>query len=190
LCIILGVQACNGVHCLAHALWHGGLDAFGDEVGYELPDDRVVLEGGDDPAAAVTLSGGLVEDGVGADQTQEGTEVAAKPYGQGWNQVGEGLGVRDGDAPRGGRTRQPPLQGVPRLEVCLFLLFSSEHREHTAGLFACVGDGQAEESGLVLGVELNGRGRDYEARWAFTFYEAGLDAVPGALDRLVAHRSF
>ena len=69
LCILLGVQACNGVHCLAHALWHGGLDAFGDEVGYELPDDRVVLEGGDDPAAVVTLSGCLVEDGVGADQT-------------------------------------------------------------------------------------------------------------------------
>src|ERR687898_3326233 len=69
LCILLGVQACNGVHCLAHALRDGGLDAFGDEVGYELPDDRVVLGGGDDPAAVVTLSGCLVEDGVGADQT-------------------------------------------------------------------------------------------------------------------------
>ena len=52
-----------------------------------------------------------VEDGVGADQTQEGTEVAAKPYGQGWNQVGEGLGIWDGDAPRGGRTLQPPVAG-------------------------------------------------------------------------------
>jgi hypothetical protein len=69
LCIVLGVQACNGVHCLAHALWDGCLDAFGDEVGYELPDDCVVFKGGDDPAALVTLSGGLVEDGVGADQT-------------------------------------------------------------------------------------------------------------------------
>ena len=34
LCILLGVQARNGVHGLAHALWDGGLDAFGDEVGY------------------------------------------------------------------------------------------------------------------------------------------------------------
>jgi hypothetical protein len=28
LCILLRVQACNGVHCLAHALWDGCLDAF------------------------------------------------------------------------------------------------------------------------------------------------------------------
>jgi hypothetical protein len=75
------VQACNGVHRLAHALWHGGLDAFANQIGYELAHARVVVQGGDQAAAVVTLSGCLVEDGVGTDQAEEGAEVPAEPYG-------------------------------------------------------------------------------------------------------------
>jgi hypothetical protein len=75
------VQACNGVHRLAHALWHGGLDAFANQIGYELAHARVVGQGGEKAAAVVTLSGCLVEDGVGTDQAEEGAEVPAEPYG-------------------------------------------------------------------------------------------------------------
>jgi hypothetical protein len=136
------VQACNGVHCLAHASRHGGLDAFGDEVGYELAHARVIVQGGHQAAAVVTLSDCLVEDGVGADQTQKGTEVPAEPYGQGRHHVGEGFGVGDGDASRDRGALEPVLEGVPGFLVCLEPLLLGEHGEDPAGLLQGVGDGE------------------------------------------------
>src|SRR5918994_1735064 len=184
------LQACNGVHCFAHALWDGGLDAFAHQVGYELAHARVIVQGGDQAAAVVTLSGGLVEDGVGTDQAEKGAEVPAEPDCQGRNHLGEGLGVGDGDAARGRGTLKPVLEGVPGFLVRLEPLLLGEHGEDPAGLLAGVGDGEGKETGLVFGVELEGRSGDYEACGTFALYEAGFETVSGLLDRFVADLPF
>ena len=61
----------------------------------ELSDDGVVVEGRNDSAVLIGLPGGLVEQGVGADQAEHLAEVAAQADGDRRDQLGELLGVRD-----------------------------------------------------------------------------------------------
>jgi hypothetical protein len=81
------------------------------------------------------------------------------------------------------------LQGVPGFLICLEPLLLGEHGEDSAGLLAGVRDGEGEETGFVLGVELEGRCGDYEASRSLALYEASFETVSGFLDRLVAHPS-
>ena len=82
------------------------------------------------------------------------------------------------------------LESVPGFLVCLEPLLLGEHGEHPAGLVAGVGDGEGKETGLVLGVELEGSGGDYEAGGSLALYEAGFETVPGLLNRFVANLPF
>jgi hypothetical protein len=64
---VLTVKVADRLDGLADLLRHRALDALGDEVGHQLSNDGVVLDGRHDPALRVPVAGRLVQERVTAD---------------------------------------------------------------------------------------------------------------------------
>jgi hypothetical protein len=97
------------LHALALVEFDDGLDCFpgnradsladgvGDQVGYQGAHRQVVGFGGDDAALLVGGAVELVQDRVRLDQAQQCPEVAAQPYRDGRDVLGQPCGVGDDD---------------------------------------------------------------------------------------------
>jgi len=92
------VQPLYRLHGLAYVLGHGGLHALRHQVGDKLPYSGVVVERGDDAALWVPLAGGLMENSVGANEAEQGTEVTAQAHGNGRCLFGQCIRKGNGDA--------------------------------------------------------------------------------------------
>src|SRR5215207_4988575 len=168
---------------------HDRLHALTNQVDYQFPDGRVVLDGGDYAAFAVALACCLMQKSVGSDEIQQRTEVSPEPYRHRWDEFGQFPGVRYPDAMLG--TLQPNLEGMPSFEVWSSLaLFVCQCCHDGTSLILCVRDGKGEKSGFVLWVELyGGRGHD-EACWAFSLDETRLHTLGGLFHGLIANAPF
>jgi hypothetical protein len=103
----------------------------------------------------VPLAAGLVQDGVGPDEIEDGAEVPPQSYGYGWDALGQGWGVWDGDFAFGGGAREPLLEGLPRCEIRRCGLALGEGGEDVPGLLAGVASrGLASVDGRAFVQEL------------------------------------
>src|SRR5215208_2701799 len=183
-------QPLYGLNSLSDGLGHSDLYALGDEVCHQLPDCCIVfLYGGDDAPLGIPIAAGLMQQSVGSDEVQKRPEIAPQPDRHRRYEFGQCLGVGYPCAMIS--ALKPNLEGMPRFEVrSSFTRFVCQGCHYGPGLLLGICNSKGEQASLVLWVELDGGGRDYQPGRPVPLNEARLHALRGLLHGLVADPPF